>query len=244
MLIRIFLALALLTATAAADRASNAARHFDSGQQLFAQGRLRDAAGEFKRAFELDPLPRYLYNAAQSVRMAGDCAAAVPMYQAFLLIAPDEDSRSAARHNLQRCSPPPEPAEAAAEPEPLTAVEVPPVAADPPVAEVPAPAAPTVVAVVAPPAPSARAPTARLRWIGGVGGATAGVLLLSAAILEGSGSARFDELGRTCAPSCSRAQVLTLQRQLDAATGLFVAGGLVAAATLVAILATRALSRR
>jgi hypothetical protein len=107
-----------------------------------------------------------------------------------------------------------------------------------------APAPPAIVVAVAAPAPPVKASTARLRWIGGIGGATAGSLLLSAAILEGLGAARFDELKRTCAPTCSAAQVLPLQRQLDAATGLFVTSGLITAATLVAILLTRAHARR
>jgi tetratricopeptide (TPR) repeat protein len=245
MLIRILIALTLLTAPAAADHASSAARHFDSGQRLFAQGRLRDAVGEFKRAYELDPQPRYLYNAAQSMRLAGDCGAAVSLYQAFLRVAPDEDARNAATRNLQRCSPPPAPAEAAADPEPPTVEEAPPpVEAPAPVAKEPEPppAAPELGAVAPPPA-QAKAPTTRLRWIGGAGGTIAGAALLSAAILEGQGAARFAELSRTCAPSCSPAQALSLQRLLDAATGLFVAGGLVAAATVVAVVIVRARSR-
>jgi len=269
MLSRIFLVLTLLTAPAAADSSSRAARHFASGQLLFAQGRLRDAAAEFKRAFELDPRPRYLYDAAQSTRMAGDCAAAVPLYQAFARIAPDEDARNAAAQNLQRCQPAP-PVETAAPPEPATAVEEPPVAAPAPTAEpspsAPPPAAhptpaptptatptttattatttpPSLVAVAPPPAP-AKPSSARLRWMGGVGGATAGALLLSATILEGQGAARFDELTRTCAPSCSSARVSSLERELDAATGLFVAAGLVTAAAVVAILITHARARR
>src|SRR6185312_9561520 len=249
MLSRIFLVLTLLTAPAAADSSSRAARHFASGQLLFAQGRLRDAAAEFKRAFELDPRPRYLYDAAQSTRMAGDCATAVPLYQAFARIAPDEDARNAAAQNLQRCQPAP-PVETAAPPEPATAVEEPPVAAPAPTAE-PSPSAPppatttppSLVAAAPPPAP-AKPPSARLRWMGGVGGATAGALLLSATILEGQGAARFDELTRTCAPSCSSARVSSLERELDAATGLFVAAGLVTAAAVVAILITHARARR
>ncbi|HXU74012.1 MAG TPA: hypothetical protein VN947_32045 [Polyangia bacterium] len=249
MLSRIFLVLTLLTAPAAADSSSRAARHFASGQLLFAQGRLRDAAAEFKRAFELDPRPRYLYDAAQSTRMAGDCATAVPLYQAFARIAPDEDARNAAAQNLQRCQPAP-PVETAAPPEPATAVEEPPVAAPAPTAE-PSPSAPppatttppSLVAAAPPPAP-AKPSSARLRWMGGVGGATAGALLLSATILEGQGAARFDELTRTCAPSCSSARVSSLERELDAATGLFVAAGLVTAAAVVAILITHARARR
>ena len=42
--------------------------------------------------------------------------------------------------------------------------------------------------------------------------------------------------------SCSTAQVLSLQRQLKAATGLFVVGGLVAVATVAAIVVHRARS--
>jgi tetratricopeptide (TPR) repeat protein len=239
---RILLVLALLTTPAAADPATRAARHYDRGQQLYAAGRPRDASSEFQRAFELDAQPKYLYNAAQSLRLAGDCAGAIPLYEAFLRIAPDEDSRKAATHNLERCRPPAEPVERVAEPEPapIEPAAATPVEPEPAPTVAPPPPAPVVIAAPAAPRP----PGKRRAWIGGIGGATAGVALVTAAILEGVAAATFNDLSRSCAPSCTTVQVLPLQRQLDAATGLFVTSGLVAAATIVAILVTRAHTHR
>ena len=50
---------------------------------------------------------------------------------------------------------------------------------------------------------------------------------------------RYDLLARTCAPpggpGCSNRDIDALGRQLDAATGLFIAAGAVGVATIVAI---------
>jgi tetratricopeptide (TPR) repeat protein len=246
--LRALIVLTLLTGTAAADRASRAARHFDGGLDLYQAGHYRDASAEFKRAYQIDPLPKYLYNAAQALRLAGDCAAAVPLYEAFNRIAPDEDSRNAGTSNLERCRPPAtnQWVERPAEPEPVTV----PAPVEPVETTAPPVTTPVVIRPGTGPGPTGpvvelsakpkRDPSARLRLIAGIGGATAGVLLVSAAVLEGVSASRFGELTRTCAPDCSTGQVLSLQRQVDAATGLFVVSGLVAAATLVTILAVRA----
>jgi hypothetical protein len=259
MVLRALIVLTLLTGTAAADRATRAVRHYDTGQQLFQAGRHRDASVEFRRAYDYDPLPKYLYNAAQALRLAGDCAAAVPLYETFVRLAPDDDSRNAGTRNLERCkqpvatawvdrpaepAPPPAPpvveapVETPAPPPVETPVEEKPVVTIRPATSAGPTAAAAAVGVIAAPAPSNRA--ARLKLIGGIGGATAGVLLLSAAITEGVSSSRFDELTRTCAPDCATDQVQSLQHQVGAATGLFVVSGLVAAATLVTVLVLRA----
>ena len=273
------LLLVLLAATASAEsRAGSARRHFEHGQQLFAAGQYGDASAEFRSAFELERRPKYLYNAAQALRLAGDCRGSVALYEAFLEIAPDADSRAAAARNLERCTAPAPAAEAAA---PAAAVEPPaPVAAAPtPGAAAPTPvaAAPTPVVAAPTPAPAATVtavpppesppsdpsssppaavasgaavvttttavvpspPRARAKWIGAVGGVTGGAALVTAAMLEGLGASQFDHLTRTCAPRCRAADVLPLQRQLDAATGLFVVGGVLAAATLVTLVVLR-----
>jgi hypothetical protein len=77
---------------------------------------------------------------------------------------------------------------------------------------------------------------ARLAWIGGIGGALTGATLVTAAILEGVSASSFDHLTKTCAPNCTTAQVLPVQRESDAAKGLFITGGALAAATIVAVL--------
>src|SRR6516162_1923004 len=95
----------LVMAHAVADEpaGTQAREHFAVAHKLFAEGRFADAADEFKRAYALDPVPKYLYDAAQSARLAGECAQAIGMYQAFEKVAPDKDARLAAADNIARC---------------------------------------------------------------------------------------------------------------------------------------------
>ncbi len=65
--------------------------------------------------------------------------------------------------------------------------------------------------------------------------AVAGAALLTAAVLEAESASTFAQLRGSCAPNCTAAQVLPLQREIDGANALFVTGALVAAATAVAL---------
>lgn len=221
----------LMLARAAADEAgaAPAREHFAAGHKLFGEGRFDDASHEFKRAYDSDPVPKYLYDAAQSARLAGNCAEAIGMYQAFVKVAPDADARLAAEENVVRCR-----------------ALLPPAAAPSPSAPASSPSSPPSSAAqpAAPPATVSAAPDARdairrrhreMKWIAAGGISLTGAALLTAAILEGTAAAKFDELHRTCAPNCTRAQLGPLPREIDAATGLFITAGVAAAATGVTL---------
>jgi hypothetical protein len=75
-----------------------------------------------------------------------------------------------------------------------------------------------------------------VRAVLGVGGAATGATLVAAAILESMAVSTFDQLRNTCAPHCAQQDVLPMQRQQDAATGLFIASGVAAFTTAVTLL--------
>jgi hypothetical protein len=170
-------------APARAQEAAEAARaHFDRGATLAAERRYAEAALEFKASHEGDPRKEALFAWAQVERLAGNCAAAGPLYRRFL-DQPDltPAQREAAELNLGRCE------EAAPQPPPLT-VESPPPA--------PAPA----VRSPAPPPALVAAPT-RSRSAKLVGAA---LLASAGAALAGSATfwwlARNDERDAVSAP--------------------------------------------
>jgi tetratricopeptide (TPR) repeat protein len=155
-------AVALLAATlawsapASGDPAEGA-RLYAEGAQLYAGGKYREAADSFRRAYEADPLPRYLYNQAQSERLGGDCAAAVGHYQRFLELAPPADQRQQAQDNIAACGdvtppqpppPPPPPPPAVVPPPPPPAPPSTPQIAVPPPAAAPVAAADPLAGVL------------------------------------------------------------------------------------------------
>lgn len=92
-------------------------------EQAFAQEDYGAAADAFGDAYASNPLPRYLWAQAQAERLAGDCAAAVILYDRFLDTGPaDKDERDAreAKHACQEQLGESAPAEPP-EPEPRTA---------------------------------------------------------------------------------------------------------------------------
>ena len=60
----------------------------DTPQELYREGRYAEAAQQFAKAYASDPRPEYLFNAAQSFRLAKDCANAATYYKKFLAAAP------------------------------------------------------------------------------------------------------------------------------------------------------------
>lgn len=95
------------------------------------------AIEHFERAYALHPSPQYLYAWAQAARSAGDCRAAVDLYQRFIASGATGASLQAAQQNEARCRERLEEqaraenaAEATVEPEPTPAE--PPIVADTP----------------------------------------------------------------------------------------------------------------
>src|SRR5678816_452649 len=58
--------------------------HFKKATSAFALGHMDDAAVEFEKAYEAEPDPALLYNAAQAHRMAGHKDRALMLYQNYL----------------------------------------------------------------------------------------------------------------------------------------------------------------
>lgn len=61
------------------------------------------AIEHFERAYALHPSPQYLYAWAQAARSAGDCKAAVDLYQRFIASGATGASLQAAQQNEVRC---------------------------------------------------------------------------------------------------------------------------------------------
>ena len=123
---------------------TTAAAAYREGQRHYAAGEYPAAAASFLDAYDADPDPVYLFNAAQAFRFANDCAQAATYYRRFLaavVSAPNLDRVRANRDEMEACAkrlasqPPPTPA-----PTPPAA---PPVTPPSPPAPAPAPLPPT-----------------------------------------------------------------------------------------------------
>lgn len=162
----------LLATTSHADSRRDEARaHHLLGKVEFDRGHFPQALVEFKRAYELAPVPELLFNMARCQEQVGDPAGAIASYEQYVAAKPDAADRAEVESHveaLRRATHPVEPAP----PTPVLTVT-------PPAAAIVAPTA-TVVA----PAPRPR--SRRALWIGLgvgigaaiiVGGVVAGVLL-------------------------------------------------------------------
>lgn len=75
----------------------------ESALEQFAAKDYASAAKSFRHAFEKKPSPDYLYAWAQSERLSGQCAAAIPVYEQFLATESSGANAEVARINLVRC---------------------------------------------------------------------------------------------------------------------------------------------
>lgn len=95
------------TSSPAAEPASSAAgfsKHLERGLALYDQAAYSNALREFEAAYEIQQLPRLLYNLARAHIQLGHAEAALGLYQKFLRIdpgAPDEIKRQA-REDMTR----------------------------------------------------------------------------------------------------------------------------------------------
>lgn len=129
----VVVAIALTATLARADAGPihpDARARLERGLALFEQQRYDEALAALEQGYAIDPRPEFLYARAQAERLAGRCARAIALYEAFLATAPTPEREAAARANLARCkdtlaatppapsampsaTPPPEPAPAA-----------------------------------------------------------------------------------------------------------------------------------
>jgi tetratricopeptide (TPR) repeat protein len=129
----------------AEDKAA-AREHYDKGTTYYDLGKYRDAAQEFEAAYEAKKDPAFLYNLAQSYRLAGDPERALHFYRTYLRYVPKAPNRAdieeqikALEQKVATQGPSTEPPSAAATPPPGATAPLPPPPSETPTAPPPAP---------------------------------------------------------------------------------------------------------
>jgi len=91
-----FALLSLGSQGAYAENAERLARmHFRRGETYFATGRFSEALKEYQAAYELRPLPGFLFNIGQCYRNLGKLDLAVVAFKRYLRLKPDAPNRAA-----------------------------------------------------------------------------------------------------------------------------------------------------
>jgi tetratricopeptide (TPR) repeat protein len=115
---------------AATDARAEAAR----GEALFLERRFDDASAAYERAYELQPLPEFLFARARSEQEAHRCAKAIEIYELFKETNPPVSDVDRANMEIGRCHseariadpPAPRPEPAAVAPPPAVTKDAPP----------------------------------------------------------------------------------------------------------------------
>jgi tetratricopeptide (TPR) repeat protein len=94
------LGMALLLAGGSVARADGltAKEHYKKGISYYALQKFAEAAAEYEAAFEMQPDPALLYNAAQAHRLAGNKQRALALYMSFLRMFPEKDDGTVLKH--------------------------------------------------------------------------------------------------------------------------------------------------
>src|SRR6266545_1894884 len=77
-----------------ADKRAAAKDHYQRGTSFYDLGRYQDAIKEFEAAYQLKNDPAFLYNLAQSYRLAGDAENALRLYRTYLRYVPKPANRA------------------------------------------------------------------------------------------------------------------------------------------------------
>lgn len=75
---------AALASPVRADESADAKKLFEGGNRLFEQGHFRDAAVEYGRAYQAQPLPDFVFNAASAYDKGGAREEAIAAYRRYL----------------------------------------------------------------------------------------------------------------------------------------------------------------
>ena len=78
--------------------------HYRQGLALYARRDFPGALRELDLGYAIDPRPEFLFAEAQAHRLAGDCAKALPLYDAFLAASPTPVQIEATRLARARCA--------------------------------------------------------------------------------------------------------------------------------------------
>jgi hypothetical protein len=80
-----------------------AKKHIAEGTKFYNVQQFDKAADEYIAAYMLEPVPEYLYAAAQAWRQGGDCEKALVSYRNYLRTNPGDTDRDKAQKNIDRC---------------------------------------------------------------------------------------------------------------------------------------------
>jgi tetratricopeptide (TPR) repeat protein len=219
-------AAALVLVLAADSPRARANALFQQGTEAFELGHQETAVLKFGAAYELLPLPEFLFNIALAYRMEGKCAQAAKAYEKYLEAQPAAANRAKVEKRIAQVR-------ACARDEPAIEAE-PEVMARPEPNEVPPP---IVVEVPVERPLGVRRPAA---WaLGGAGLVTAGLGFAFYFVA----SAGYGQLSRSCAPTCSAESVSGPQGQETLGVALLSAGAAAVAAAVVLWVADALLPR-
>jgi len=104
------LAFVVLLGSFAHAEGSPASEHFQRGSAAYASKDFVTARSEFATAYELDPSSQNLWSWAQSERMSGRCAEALPLYRKYLGYATTPGKKKYTTQYIEVCEsqlPPP-----------------------------------------------------------------------------------------------------------------------------------------
>lgn len=89
--------------SAAATAKTDSAAHLEDGLRLYAEARYTEAAAAFERAYQKGGSSPALFAEGQSLQKAGDCAAALEVYERLLEVEPDPTYANAVREMMAQC---------------------------------------------------------------------------------------------------------------------------------------------
>ena len=93
---------AAVRAEPARGAADDAKRHFEDGSKHYHLGEFKEAAEEYKAAYKAKPDPVFLYNIAQSYRLANDFGQALFFYRSYLTSTPDTANRAEIEERIRK----------------------------------------------------------------------------------------------------------------------------------------------
>jgi hypothetical protein len=99
----VLLVLVVAAPVRAQEMGPEARRRYEEGMALYRARSFSGAARALGEAYALEPRRDVLFAQAQATRLAGDCAAALPLYQQFLDSDPPEQQIAATRIAMGRC---------------------------------------------------------------------------------------------------------------------------------------------
>jgi tetratricopeptide (TPR) repeat protein len=89
------LTLGIATPALGSDAEAEARVHFQKGMAAFELGKFQEALAEYERAYELAPLPGFLFNIGQCHRNLGNHAKAIFSFRLYLRKKPEARNREA-----------------------------------------------------------------------------------------------------------------------------------------------------